>query len=92
MVQLLGNWPSTRYPILMTSKRRLATRLSETFWVEGDAKIDMTGVSIALTGGVTLASGRGRDGAEGALLHQDENGFNVFISTGGDDGRHRLFE
>ncbi|WP_312907492.1 right-handed parallel beta-helix repeat-containing protein [Natronosalvus caseinilyticus] len=59
----------------------------EIIWVEGDAEVDMTGVSITLAGGVTLASDRGRDGSDGALLSQDENGFNAFISTGGDDVR-----
>lgn len=92
VVRLLGNRPSTMCPILTAFRRQLTTRLSKKFWVEGDAKIDMTDVSVALAGGVTLASDRGRDESEGALLHQDENGFNVFISTGGDDGRHRSFE
>jgi hypothetical protein len=58
-----------------------------TIWVEGDAAIDMTGLSCTLASGVTIASDRGRDGSEGALLYQDHNEFNTFLKTGGDDIR-----
>lgn len=59
----------------------------DVIWVDGDAEIDMTDVSVTLAGGVTLASDRGQGDSDGALLYQEENGFNAFISTGGDDVR-----
>ncbi len=59
----------------------------EVVWIDGDAEIDMTGLSITLTGGVTLASDRGRGNSEGGALYQDENGFNAFVTAGGDDIR-----
>ncbi|ELY97634.1 hypothetical protein [Natrialba aegyptia] len=53
-------------------------------WVDSGATIDMTGESnIEIPSGVTLASGRGIDGSQGALLHVDSgmNGESLFRSS-----------
>lgn len=56
----------------------------EVIWVAGQAEIDMAGVTVVLSEGVTLASDRGQDGSDGALLYQDENIYNSYVDTGGD--------
>lgn len=46
-----------------------AARRNQVVYIDDDAEIDLTGVStIVIPAGVTLASGRGRDGSMGALL------------------------
>ncbi len=57
-------------------------------YVRDDATIDMTGADDqAIPGGVTLASGRGRDGSQGALIFSngltDEAKFTPLFKTGG---------
>lgn len=49
-------------------------RRGDVIYVSDDARIDLTGHhSISIPAGVTLASGRGRDGSEGALLFTTED-------------------
>lgn len=53
----------------------LATaKAGQTVYVADDAEIDLTGFrSIHIPGGITLASGRGRDGSVGGLLFTNED-------------------
>ena len=71
----------------------LATaQAGDVVYVQDDAEIDLTGErDLAVPGGVTLASGRGRDGSAGALLTYGDafpNGeLSGLFTTGGPDVR-----
>jgi hypothetical protein len=53
-------------------------------YVNDNAEIDVTGEQkIVIPGGVTVASGRGRVGSEGALLYSDELATSPMFSAGG---------
>lgn len=54
-----------------------------TIYVEDDAEIDLSGRSITLPEGVTLASGRGRGDSRGALLFQRSLDGPPMLVTGG---------
>ncbi len=49
-----------------------------TIYVEDDATIDLSARRITIPGGVTLASGRGRDGSPGALITADRRASRLF--------------
>ncbi len=42
---------------------------SDVVYVEDTAELDLSGITLKIASGVTLASGRGVDGSQGALLH-----------------------
>ena len=57
-------------------------------YVNDNAEIDVTGEQkIVIPGGVTVASGRGRGGSEGALLYSDELATSPLFSAGGEKVR-----
>lgn len=56
-------------------------------YVADDARIDLTGVTLCVPGGVTLASGRGRDGQPGGLLYTTATESRATLRTCGDDVR-----
>lgn len=56
-------------------------------YVADDARIDLTGTTICIPAGVTLASGRGRAGGAGALLFVTATENRAALSTCGDDVR-----
>ena len=57
-------------------------------YVNDNAEIDVTGEQeIVIPGGVTVASGRGRGGSEGALLYSDELATSPLFLAGGEKVR-----
>ena len=61
-----------------------------TVYIEDGAEIDLTGVTLCLAEGVTLAGGRGRNvdnHSPGALLYTTDIAENAHIVTCGDDVR-----
>ena len=56
-------------------------------FIEGDARIDLTGASLCIPGGVTLASDRGLDGSAGALLYVTRTESIATLRACGDDVR-----
>jgi hypothetical protein len=81
----------SRYTYLVTNKEELLATLQKALrgdivYLADTARVDLTGMrEIEIAGGVTLASGRGRDGSEGGLiysLHLDT--WPLFRATGPD--------
>lgn len=56
-------------------------------YVADDARIDLTGITICVPAGVTLASGRGRGGAAGGMILVTTTESRAAIRTCGDDVR-----
>ena len=65
----------TSYDVYVTTKEELLDGLARAapgrvIYVADTVEVDLTGhIGIEIWGGVTLASGRGRDGSEGALIY-----------------------
>lgn len=69
--------------IVVSTREELLSALEdandgETIYVDDDAEIDLSASRITIPGGVTLASGRGRDGSSGALITADERALRLF--------------
>jgi len=63
-------------------------RPGQVVYVADDAEIDMSGQKgVVIPGGVTLASGRGRDGSKGGLLFSTKLDAAPLFRTGGDNVR-----
>ncbi|MGC9319468.1 MAG: PKD domain-containing protein [Armatimonadota bacterium] len=65
-----------------------AATAGDVVYVDDSAEVDMTGIEmVEVPGGVTLASGRGRDGSRGGLIYSDSrypNGeYTAVLLTGG---------
>lgn len=56
-------------------------------YVQDDAEIDVSGLNLQLRAGVTLASGRGRNGSLGALLYSNSAVYGPTFSVVGTDVR-----
>lgn len=69
-----------------------AAQQGHTIYVDDEAEIDLSGEQdVLIPEGVTLASGRGRDGSRGALIYSDtfhpNNSYVSLFRTGGPDVR-----
>ena len=64
-----------------------SARPGDVVYVADHAAIDMTGRSLCIPGGVTLASGRGRDGSAGALFYSTETETTPIFRACGSDVR-----
>nr|MDQ3037078.1 VCBS repeat-containing protein [Myxococcota bacterium] len=56
-------------------------------YVADEARIDLTGASLCIPAGVILASGRGREGSAGGLLHVTATESRAMLRACGDDVR-----
>ncbi|MBM4444731.1 MAG: right-handed parallel beta-helix repeat-containing protein [Chloroflexi bacterium] len=75
---------STRSELLSAFTKAVS---GQTIYIADSAQIDLTGYkNISVPAGVTLASGRGRDGSLGGLIYTNERksgyGYNKFFKTG----------
>lgn len=67
--------------VIVSTREELLSALDEesrTIYVDDDAEIDLSARRITIPGGVTLASGRGRDGSAGALITANERTSRLF--------------
>ncbi|MDL5362763.1 right-handed parallel beta-helix repeat-containing protein [Halalkalicoccus sp. NIPERK01] len=67
--------------VVVSTREELLSALeggSKTIYVADDAVIDLSARRITIPGGVTLASGRGREGSPGALITADERASRLF--------------
>jgi len=82
-------WPVvTRVESLEDLQAALAAAFAgDIIYVEDHAAIDLTGLTLAVPGGVWLAGGRGRDGAPGGLLYAADIETVPILAPGGDDVR-----
>ena len=79
----------TSYDVYVTTKEELLDGLARAapgrvIYVADTVEVDLTGlIGIEIWGGVTLASGRGRDGSEGALIYATNlDAYPLFRVTG----------
>lgn len=64
-----------------------SARAGDVVFLPGDVRIDLTGASLCIPGGVTLASDRGLDGSAGALLYVTRTESRATLRACGDDVR-----
>jgi len=63
-------------------------KAGQTVYIDDAAEIDMTDrEKLVIPAGVTVASGRGKDGSTGALLHSSNLAASPLFSVGGEDAR-----